>query len=194
MGPWEHLQWRGATCSGIGAPEMPFSNQNDQNTFSQPWVWPNVKRGQNPHKTTFFMVLHQTRASRRFLTTLTKFDPKSILSGPKNPNFDPTIRTGWNQCYCKDYQILIPTIVHGLKLELEWPRYHENLDDASIDAPLTSESHNFWSDRWIFKIDTFSKTGSQNISNGVKINPIRGLLRLAVFEGSSPWKTRRGYK
>ena len=29
-----------------------------------------------------------------FLTTLTKFNPKSILGGPKNPNFDPAIRTG----------------------------------------------------------------------------------------------------
>ena len=194
MGPWEHLQWRGATRSGIRAPKMPFSSQNDQNTFSQPWVWPNVKRGQNPHKTTFFMVLHQTRASRRFLTTLTKFDPKSILSGPKNPNFDPAIRTGWNQCYCKDYQILIPTIVHGLKLELEWPRYHENLDDASIEAPLTSKSHNFWSDRWIFKFHTVLEIGSQNLSKDFKINPIQWSWRLAALQRLLPWSSCWDYK
>ena len=29
-----------------------------------------------------------------FVTTLTKFDSKLILGGPKNPNFDLAIRTG----------------------------------------------------------------------------------------------------
>ena len=29
-----------------------------------------------------------------FVTTLTKFDSKSILGEPKNPNFDLAIRTG----------------------------------------------------------------------------------------------------
>ena len=67
--------------------------------------------------------------------------------------------------------------IHGLKLELEWLRYHENRDNAPIDAPQTSEIHNFWSDRWIFKIHTFSKTRSQDISKGVKINPIKGSFK-----------------
>ena len=47
----------------------------------------------------FFMVLHQTQASRRFLTILTKFDlvwPGVDISRPKNPNFDQAIRMGWN--------------------------------------------------------------------------------------------------
>ena len=89
----------------------------------------------------------------------------------------------WNQCHCEDYQILIPMTIHGSKLKLEWLRYHENRDDALIDAPLTSESHNFWSNRWIFKFHTFSETGSQNLSKGVNINLIRGSWRLRPYKG-----------
>ena len=120
------------------------------------------------------MVLHQTWASRRFLTVLTKFDPKSISGEPKNPNFDLVVKLGWNQHHCKDYQILIPTTIYGSKSELERPRYHKNRDDAPIDAPLTSESHNFWTDYWIFKFHTFSETESQKLAKGVKINLIKG--------------------
>ena len=84
--------------------------------------------------------------------TWPSFDPKSILGGPKNPNFDPDVRTGWNQCHYKDYQILNPKIVHWSKSELEGLRYHENRDDALIDAPLTFKSHNFWSDYWDLRL------------------------------------------
>ena len=56
----------------------PFRHQSTRSAFfsqnapSQPWVWSKVKRDQNPYKTKLFMVLHQTRASRRFLTSLTR--------------------------------------------------------------------------------------------------------------------------
>ena len=90
--------------------------------------------------------------------------------GPKNPNFDPVIRKGWNQCHCEDYKTLITMTIHGSKSKLEWPRYHENRDDAPIDTPQTSESHNFWSNRWIFKIHTFSNTRSQELFRGVRIH------------------------
>ena len=53
------------------------------------------------------------------------------------------IRTGQNQCHCEDYQILIPKTIHGSKSELERLRHHKNRDDAPIDAPLTSNNHNF---------------------------------------------------
>ena len=43
-----------------------------------------------------------------------------------NPNLDPIIKTGWEQCYCKDNQILIPITIHGLKSELKRLRYWEN--------------------------------------------------------------------
>ena len=91
---------------------------------------------------TFFIVSHQTYAPRRSFTTLTKFNPKSISDGPKNPNFDPAVKMGRNQCHCKDYQLLIPTTIHESKSELERPRYHEKRDDTPIDAPLTFDSHN----------------------------------------------------
>ena len=62
--------------------------------------------------------------------------------GPRNPNFDPAIKMGWNQRHFEDYQILSPTTIHKSKLELERPRF-KNRVNASIDQPLTSESHNF---------------------------------------------------
>ena len=46
--------------------------------------------------------------------------------GPRNPNFDPAVRTSWNQCHCEDNQILIPTTIHESKLELKRLRYWEN--------------------------------------------------------------------
>ena len=46
--------------------------------------------------------------------------------GPKNPNFDPAIRTGLNQFHCEDYQILIPMTIHGSKSELKQLRYPKN--------------------------------------------------------------------
>ena len=101
---------------------------------------------------------------------MTKFDLKLILSGPKNPNFDLAVRMGWSGSHCEDYQIIIPTIFHGSKSELEQPRYHENWDDALINAPLSFESHNFWFDCWIFKIYTFSKKGSQDLSRGLEVH------------------------
>ena len=72
------------------------------------------------------MLLRQNRAIWRFLSTLTKFDPMLTPKGTRNPNFDPTIRTGWDQCHCKDYQIPFPTTIHGSKSELKWLRYPEN--------------------------------------------------------------------
>ena len=77
---------------------------------------------------------------------------------------------------------------------LERPRYHENRDHIPINAPLTSECHNFWSDRWISKIHTFSEIGSQDLSRGVKINSIRGLLRVAALKRPQPRKSCCGYK
>ena len=132
------------------------------------------------------MVLYQTRAPRRFLATLTKFDLELTPSRLKNPNFDSAIRmswTGWNQCHCEYYQIFNPTTIHGSKSELERPIYHENQVNALVDAPLSSDSHNFWSDCWIFKFHTFLETGSQDLFRGVKINPIWEASQVAALEG-----------
>ena len=43
-----------------------ISGQIDQNAPSQPWVDQKSKLGQNQPKTTFFMFLHQTQATRWF--------------------------------------------------------------------------------------------------------------------------------
>ena len=156
MGLQEHLEWRGTTRQDTKAPKVHFSTKMTK----MPLVHLGLTKSQNPLKTVPFIVLHQTRAPRWFLTTLTKIDSKSTLGGPKNPNFDLTARASWNQRHCEDYQILIPTTIHESKSELEWPRYHENQVNAQIDAPLTSKSHNFWSDHLIFKFHTFSETRS----------------------------------
>ena len=100
---------------------------------------------------------------------------------------------GWNQCYCKVYQILIPMTIHRLKSVLEWSRCPENRDNVPIEAPLTFESHNFWPDCWIFKIHTFSETESQDLSRHVKIKPIRGSLKVAALE-LPPWNLCHSYK
>ena len=95
----------------------------------RPWStlgWSKVKFGQNHPKITFFMFLHQIRATLWFSSILIKFDPRLTPRGTKNPNFDSTIKTGWDQCHCEDYWIHFPTTIHGLKLKLKWLRYLEN--------------------------------------------------------------------
>ena len=101
---------------------------------------------------------------------------------------------GWTQHHCKYYQILIPTTTHGSKSELEQPRYLENRVNASIDAPLTSRSHNFWSNYWFFKFHTFLETASQDLYKSVKINPNWEHLKVAALQGPPPHKACWGYK
>ena len=169
-------------------------SQNDQNAPSQPWVdWRS-----NKVKT---LTKQQFSSNLSFSEIFGNFDPvwpnltwSWLLAGPKNLNSDPVVRTGWNWRHCEDYQIHSPTTIHGSKSKLERPRYHENRVNTSIDALLTSESHNFWSDRWIFKFHTFSETGSQDLSKGAKINPVQGLLKVEALEGPSPRKSCWGYK
>ena len=73
--------------------------------------------------------------------------------------------------------------IPGSKSESERLRYLENLVNALIDAPLTSWSHNFWSDCWIFKLHTFLQTVSQDPFKSLKINLIWDHLKVAVLEG-----------
>ena len=108
-------------------------------------------------------IFHSFTSNLSFLESFDNFDQvwfEVDLGWAQNPNFDSAVRMGWNQRHYEDYQILIPKTIHGSKLVLERPRYHENRDDVPIDASLTSESHNFWFDCWIFKIHTFLETGS----------------------------------
>ena len=178
MGPREHLEQCGTTHLDTEAPEVPFLAKMTK----MPLVNPRLDRRSNKVKTltkkkkkTFFIVLHQTRASWRILTTLIKFDPKSIRVGSK------ILILIW-----LSKQVGTNSIAKIIKFSFQRLFMGRNRDDAPIDAPLTFESHNFWSNRWIFKIHSFSETGSQNLFRGVKINPFLGLLRLAVLEGLPP--------
>ena len=70
---------------------MPFFAKMTKTPLVSPRL---IKGGPNFRKSKIFTVLLQTRASRGFLATLTKFDLKLTLGGLKNPNFDPVVETG----------------------------------------------------------------------------------------------------
>ena len=60
----------------LSAPDLSARPRKSQNIIFSLWGHENIQndvaqnnKGQNPNKTTFFTVLHQTRASRRFLTS-----------------------------------------------------------------------------------------------------------------------------
>ena len=72
------------------------------------------------------MLPHQTRVTWRFLSTLTKFDLTLTPKGTKNPNFNMSIRTSWDLCHRKYYQIPFLTTIHGSKSELKRLKYREN--------------------------------------------------------------------
>ena len=112
-----------------------------------------LTEGQTRSKSTQNNTFYSFSSSSSFLEIFSNFDqvwPEVDFGWVQKPNFDLVVGTGWNQCHYEDYQILIPTTIHGLKLELEWSGYRENRVNAPIDAPLTSWSHNFWSDDSIF--------------------------------------------
>ena len=183
MGPQEHPEWRGATRSDTGAPKMSLLAKMTKMPLSNLGFNKGKKKGQNPQKITPFIVFHQTRTSRRFLATLTKFDSKLTLGGPKNPNFDLAIGMGWNQCHGEYYQILIPRTIRGSKSELDRLKYHENRVNASIDALLTFQSHNFWFDRWIFEFHPLFRNWKSRSFQERQDQPDWG-----PFEANGPWR------
>ena len=81
MGSREHIYWHGATHLDTRALKVPFLAKINKMSL----VNLGLTKGQirsNPRKTIFFMVLYQTRATQRFLATLTKFNPDLTPSGP----------------------------------------------------------------------------------------------------------------
>ena len=190
MVPWEQLDWCGATHSDTGAIKVPLSAKMTKMSL----VNLVLTKSQTRSKSSQNNIFHGFTSNPSFSEIFSKFDLDLTLCGPKNPNFNLGVKTGWTQHHCEDYQIPIPVTTHELKLELERPRYHENRVNALIDAPLTSRSHNFWSDRWIIKFHTFLETGSQDIFRVVKINPVWEASQVAALQGSSPRKACWGYK
>ena len=83
----------------------------------------NLELTKNHTERTFSMFSHQIWGYQKFELTLTKFDLWLTLDDNQNPNFDPTVKTGWNWCHCKEYWINFPTIAHGLKSNLKQLRY-----------------------------------------------------------------------
>ena len=83
--PWGHENIYSGVVQPVWTPEhlkclfQPKWPKCPLSTFG----WPKVKHALNPHKTTFFTILDQTRAPQRFLATLTKFDPELTLGGPQ---------------------------------------------------------------------------------------------------------------
>ena len=132
--PWGHRR----IYIDVGQPVRASQHSNclfQSNRPKCPWLTLGrlkVKVSQNhpKKKKTFFMFLHQTRATWPFSSTLTKFNPRLTLKGTRNPNFDLTIRTGWDQRHCEDQQIRFPTTIHWLKLELKRIRYLENRENC----------------------------------------------------------------
>ena len=61
--------------------------KNSKNIKFLPWGYRNIS---------IFMFLHQTLATWRFSSSLTKFDLRLSPSSSKNSNFDPTIGTSWD--------------------------------------------------------------------------------------------------
>ena len=181
MGPRERLELRGVIHSDTGTPKVPFSTKKTKMPLVNLGLGESQTRSKSTWNNTFHIFSSNPSFSEIF-SHFDQFDTKLTLGGPKSPNFDSAIGTGWNQCHYKDYQILIPMTIHGSKLELEQPRYHKNRVNAPIDAPLTSRSHNFWSNRWIFEFHTFLETENQDLSRGTQIHTF---LRL---EADGPWR------
>ena len=123
MGLRKHLDWHGATCSSIKALEVPFQVKLTKMPLVNPGLIESQSQSKLSQNKTFFMFLHQTWATRWFSSSLTQ---SLTYKGTRNLNFDPIVRMGWDQYHCKEYQILFPTTIHGLKLELKWLRYPEN--------------------------------------------------------------------
>ena len=111
-------------------------------------------------------ISHKTRAPWRFLANLTKFDLESISNGSKNPDFDPDAGMGWNQCHYEDYPILVPTTIHGSKLELKRLRYWENYE-KHISTLLTiitfDPTVGFLISLTLWKLDTHSFPGTPRL-------------------------------
>ena len=114
------------------------------------------------------MFLHQTRATWRFLSTLTKFDLSLTLEGPKTPNFDPTIRMGWGQRRWEYYWIPFLRTIYGSKSKLKQLRYLKNRMECVNTLPEAITR----SDRWNSNFFSVLETRHPNLSNDTKINSI----------------------
>ena len=87
MGPQGHPEWCGTTYLDTGAPKVPFSTKRAKMPLVNLGLT-KVQTRSKPSQNNTFIVLHQIRASRKFLETLTKFnqvDPELTPDRPQKP-------------------------------------------------------------------------------------------------------------
>ena len=92
----EHLEWRGATRSSTQSASF---SKNDQNTS----VTLGLTEGQTRSKATQNNIFHGFTSNSSFSEIFNNFDQvwasltrSQSYAGPKNPNFDPAVKTGWD--------------------------------------------------------------------------------------------------
>ena len=109
-------------------------------------------------------IFHAFTSNLSYSKIFVKFDLMLTLGGTKNPNFDPTIRTGWDQCHCEDYLIPFPTnIVKMVEISRKSCKAHQHI----------SQGHNFWFDRRIFNFFSVMETRHPELSKDTKISLIQ---------------------
>ena len=108
MGLRKHLNQRGTIRLGIGALKVPFSAKMTK----MPLVNPRLAKSQTKSKSSQNNIFHGFTSNLSYSETFVNFDWVWLsltqswpLVGPKNPNFDLTIKTGLDHCHCGDYQI-----------------------------------------------------------------------------------------
>ena len=128
-GPQKHLDYPGATCSGIRALRVPFQVK----LTKIPQVNPGLTESQSQSKSSQNKIFHVSTSNPELLSDfcqfracLTKVDSMLTFKGIKKSNFDPIIKMGWDQHHCEYYQIPFPKTIHGSKSELKQSRYLEN--------------------------------------------------------------------
>ena len=125
MGLRKCLDCHDTTRLGIGTLKVHFLVKFTKMSL----VNPRLTESQMRSKSTQNIIFHAftTNSSHlKILSILTKFDPTLIPKGTRNPNFDSTDETCWDQFHYKYYLIPFPTTFHGSKSELKWLRYPEN--------------------------------------------------------------------
>ena len=78
-----------------------------------PLVNPRFDRRSNEVKTLKNNIFHSFTSNSSLSKNFDKFDQKSIMGGPKNPNFDLTVRMGWNQCLYEDIKFSFQQLLMG---------------------------------------------------------------------------------
>ena len=168
-----------AWCNPFGyqSTQSSFFSQNDQNAPGKPWVDQKSNKVKILTKTTFSMVLFQTRALRILLATLTKFDqvwPR--VDSRWAPETLTLIRS--SNSNSNDYSWVKIGVKTVEILKKPW-KTHQH----------TSRGHNFWSNHWNFNFFSFLKTRHPKLSKNTKIASIQFQENLQMHVQIQNWKS-----